>query len=220
MRTRLLLYGRVFALASIAVLTLSSCLNLIEYIGKEPNGNTRMTIVFTISKSVIAIAEQSGESADSIFASMTSAFDQLKKEAPPGVSVRSRKIDDSQQFGYQMNISYPSTAVKNATSGGASTSLIPIRKGSNIIIDFGTSTRTAESQNSSEDSMTQLMLSSDKFQLLINKNYASEVKSAVFTDKTNTVDMTRIDLGQLYLIEMPFIYLIQSKGDAKIVIGT
>lgn len=212
-------FVRILFLAAPLAL-LSGCINLIEFIGKDANGNTHVSMAITVSKSIVALASQSGESSSALFGSMDATMNDLKKSLPPGIGVKVEKIDDSQLYGYNINFDYPESTLKDVKPSDTSVVLFPIHDGSNIVIHLNTSPEKTTSQESQDTSDAAALFASSQFQLLVSKSYTKQITGAVFTDAKNSVQMTRLDFGEFYLLEMPIMFIMQEQGDAKITIHT
>jgi hypothetical protein len=192
---------------------LTSCLDAIEYITLDKNGDIELSFMITISKSLFEMG--GGEdSVEDTFEDEVLDPKEISDMIPDALNVESRLVDSDVDYGYLFTFTLPRNYQPAPDTPMAPTFT---KNGIEILLAMGGEEEAEESEEPM-DEMAAAIFSSAKYKVQISKKLLKSASNAyLYTadEEVTTVDL--VDLGDNYLVNLPMLMVMMGEKDTRLV---
>jgi len=207
----------ILAISALAVILLSSCINIYQHISSGGNGRVDIYTQLTVSKLILEMANgMSGEGEaidydDWLSENANGDFGKLSEK----IKVDSGKINNDLDIGmfYRASVNYEDKNVTDLKSDEGIVFFPIIENGRMTIRTSFSSGKEAVDESSN---MANAFLGSAKYILTIDKHVISNIESAKIMMNDEEVRLCAIDSNDEFLIDIPMVLLMS--GNSTIVI--
>lgn len=209
------------ALVALAVGLLSGCVEIFQYVGYTDDGRLEVSFSFSIQKAIFELgAGLNGEGSVDFDEEFGELDSEITSDVPDWVEVDVSQIDTELEYGVSMTMRVDEerlTAAETLSEYPDDIAFLPRRSGDSILIYL-----EGMGSGGEEDEMAAAFLASAKYRLLVSSSYAESISSASFevegSDESLPVEVR--EFGEVYLLELPMLYLFSHAGDSWIRIRT
>jgi hypothetical protein len=205
-----------FVAVSIAALLVGGCLDVTQYISKDKRGLTNVYLKVAIAKSLMELAKSESSNFSDPFEDQSGLqAEDVFKGLPAGTQMTSEKIDNDFEQGFSMSIAmdFQQQITSGLIDPSQSIPFVPIDRGTKVTIDL-----PASGDAKSDNPLTDSMMKSFKYRLIIAKSFMPKISRVIVSTKNFDYKPELVSLSDIYLIEMPIGYLMTPDAGNQIVL--
>lgn len=209
------------AVVILAIGLLSGCVEIFHYVGYTDDGRLEVSFSFAMQKAIFEMAAGLDGSGSVDFEEEFGNLDtEITGEFPDWVEVEAGQIDTELEYGVSMTMRVDEEQLLLAEELSESpddVAFLPRRSDDSILIYL-----EGMGGGDETDEMAAAFLASAKYRLLISAAYAGSISSAEYevADSGETLPIDVREFGEVYLLELPMLYLFSHGGDSWIRIRT
>jgi hypothetical protein len=204
-----------------AILTLGAgCIDITEHITRDARGMTCVYVKVGISKAMMEFAAgMADESQDPFEDMMDLNSEDLLDGIPEGVDVSFEKVDNEMETGFAVRMTYDGRkfALAGPLDADDETSFMPIEEDKAVRIVFS-ATDDVGTGEQAQNPMAEGFMAAFKYRLTIGKAFMRTISRVVVATKDFDYKPVPIEMPDLFLIEIPMAYLLNSQEDVQIVL--
>lgn len=206
----------LIAIAAGIGLTLTGCLDVVQYVSGGGSDEIEVYLRLTLQKSIFELAGSMGGEAQDLDQMFEEQFDldeeDVVAELPPGVAARYERVNTAHEFGFVLSYSAPRSVLGSLPeSEGA---FVPRVTQRGMVIPLGPSGESGDAGDG--DQFADAFLGSSKYRLMVSKRLVSRVSQAWIHTGADSVSLTVIDLPDIWLIEFPVSLWFTAESDASV----
>ena len=198
---------------------LTSCLDAIQHITLNRNGDIEISFMLTVSKALFAMGGEGG-SVEESFSEDIIDPEELKTLIPRAKNVETRLIDSDVDYGYLFKFTVPQDYQPDGD-----TPMVPRISWDNIEILLGMPMEQPGAEETVEpgptdemDEMGEAIFSSAKYKIQISKKLLQRSERAfIKTESGEITNLDLIDLGDTYLVNLPMLMVMNSEEPSYLV---
>lgn len=198
------------------IIMMTSCLDGLHHITKKKNGDVVVTFKMIASKALFDMANNmgggDGSSLEEEFGSEIIEEDDIHDMVPGLKSVRVEMINDEIDFGFVVTMT-----IDDLSKVPADTPFIPHIYNDRLeIFPY-----MSESGSTSEDEsgMAMAFMASAKYKVIVSKTIYPAASKAYLASLDQELEFTLVDLGDSYLIDVPFaVMMLDEIEDLRVVL--
>jgi len=194
---------------------LTSCLDAIEYITLDKNGDIELSFMITISKSLFEMGG-GGESVEDTFEDEIIDPKEISEMIPGAMDVKTRLVDSDVDYGYLFTFTLP-----RDYQPAPDTPMAPRFTKSGLVILLamgGEEEADTEESDESMDDMAAAIFSSAKYKVQISKQLLKSASRAyIYSADGEETSVELVDLGDNYLVNLPMLMVMMSEEDTHLV---
>jgi hypothetical protein len=209
------------AIVIIAIMSLGAgCIDVTEHITRDARGMTCVFVKVGISKAMMEFAAgMADESQDPFGEMMDLDANDFLDGIPEGVDVSFEKVDNEMETGFAVRMTYDGKKFSGAPPIDATdeTALLPIEDDKTVRIVFS-ATDGAGTGDQEQNPMAEGIMAAFKYRLTIGKAFMKTISRVVVATKDFDYKPVAIEMPDMFLIEIPMVYLLNSREDVQIVL--
>lgn len=185
------------------VLVLTGCVDIFQYVGYDDSGRLNTSVSLKIQKAILEMASGFSGEEPNYEEEFDFSEEEIAEEYPEWVSVDVSPIDTELEYGFRLDMQ---TAENRMETFDDTTPFIPEKRDSEIVIPL----QSMGSENDQGEESAAAFLASSKYRLLISKKYAPTISEAWYQNERERSPVDVQEFDEVYLLEMPVIYLFLS----------
>ncbi|MBI9108701.1 MAG: hypothetical protein JEZ04_18290 [Spirochaetales bacterium] len=197
------------------VIMLTSCLDAIEYITLDKQGNIKLSFMITISKSLFEMGGE-GESVEETFEDEIMDPEEISELIPGATNIEARLVDSDIDYGYLFTFTLPRNYQPTPE-----TPMAPrlTKRGMEILLAMSNSEEAQkEESDESMDDMAAAIFSSAKYKVQISKQLLKSASRAyIYTADGEETSVDLVDLGDNYLVNLPMLMIMMDEEESRLV---
>lgn len=209
------------AIVLITILTLGAgCIDVTEHITKDARGMTWVFVKAGISKAMMELAAGMADESQGPFEEMMDLnAEDLLDDIPEGVDVSFEKVDNEMETGFAVRMTYDGRkfAGTRPIDAADEAAFLPIEDGETVRIVFS-ATDDAGTGDQEQNPMAEGFMTAFKYRLTIGKAFMKTLSRVVVATKEFDYTPVPIEMPDMFLIEIPMAYLLNSQEDVQIVL--